>query len=349
MSSHGGQNDRMSAGGLGTAGIVGLAAAIGGAVWLAPGRAAEFDPKNPLNPPAPPYWCPNRTPDRQYSANPEPGCAPLVGKEEKSFKEKSRAPGKPAPEKEPVRIQDIQAETGKFLDRYRRFLDCCADNPGFLAELEDLEDEAVHLLRSMEAVGFLNMGTSQRGFTVSQIVRPVATARDTLRKLRADWRTLEESQDRLGRLDYEKEGRERRRIQQEEHRLKEEFRPAAPPRSAPTGTDLSSPDRTQGPPASTLPSRVGTTIESTTLPNAFGADIGEVGSPASDQKAGLNARKGLDTQDTTLPTRQGTATQSTTLRPSVGFEAGTEEGPTGRSTLPSRAGPAIGDSSLNSR
>src|SRR5579885_3116573 len=80
MSSHGGQNDRMSAGGLGTAGIVGLAAAIGGAVWLAPGRAAEFDPKNPLNPPAPPYWCPNRTPDRQYSANPEPGCAPLVGK-----------------------------------------------------------------------------------------------------------------------------------------------------------------------------------------------------------------------------------------------------------------------------
>lgn len=334
---------------LGTVGIAGLAAAIAGPAWLAPGHAAELNPKNPLNPPATIYWCPSRTPDRQYSANPDPGCSPLLGKDEKSFKEKRRPPGKPVPEKERIKIQDIQAETGKFLDRYRQFLDCCADDPGSLADLDELEDEALHLLRSMQETGFLNMSTSQRGFTASQIIRPVALARDHLRRLRGRLVDLDEARERLDRQDYEAAGRERRRIQEEESRLKEEFRPVPPPRSAPTGTDLSDPDRTQGPPATTLPSRVGTANESTTLPNAFGADIGKVGAPDSDQKRDLKARKGLETQETTLPTRQGTATQDTTLKPSVGFEAGTEEGPTGRSSLPTRAGPDIGDSDLNRR
>lgn len=308
--------------------------------------AKDLNLDNPLNPQASIYWCPNRTPDRQYAANPEPGCTPLVEKEEKP---KVAVPGKKAVERAPIKAQDIQSEVSKFLDQYRRFLDCCASDPGSLGDLEELEDQASHLLRFMEQSGFLNIGTGQRGITLSQLVAPVARTRDDLRQLKNRLRSLDKAYEKLETSDYETAGREQRRIQGEEASLQQEFKPTKLPQSAPTGTDIGAPGTTQGPPASTLPSRVGTANDDTTLRNAFGADIGEVGAPGSDQRRDLQPRKGLGTQDTTLPTRSGTATGDTTLSNTTGFEIGTPQGPTGSSSLPTRAGPAIGESSLNRR
>jgi hypothetical protein len=316
------------------------------AAGVSAGDAKDLSLDNPLNPQASIYWCPNRTPDRQYAANPEPGCTPLVEKEEK---DKAAAPGKKAIERAPIKAQDIQSEVSKFLEQARQFFACCASDPGSLGDLEELEDQASHLLRFMEQSGFLNIGTGQRGITLSQLVAPVARTRDDLRKLKKRLQSLDQAYEKMGTSDYETAGREQRQIQGEEASLQHEFKPSKLPQSAPTGTDIGAPGTTQGPPASTLPSRVGTTIEDTTLRNAFGADIGDVGSPGSDQRRDLRPRMGLGTQDTTLPTRSGTATGDTTLSNTTGFEIGTSQGPTGSSSLPSRAGPAIGDSSLNRR
>src|SRR5437016_14641339 len=38
----------------------------------------EMRSNKPLNPPAPIYWCPKRTPDQQYSTTQAPGWTPLV-------------------------------------------------------------------------------------------------------------------------------------------------------------------------------------------------------------------------------------------------------------------------------
>jgi hypothetical protein len=317
-----------------------LAAALGAASSVA---AAELDPKNPLNPPGTIYWCPDQTLDRQYSANPEPGCSPLVGKAEKSFKELKLLEKQPGAtlERPPVKIQDIMPESLQFLDRYRRFLSCCANDPGSIDDLQDLEDQALHLLRSMQQTGFVNMSTSQRGFTVSYLLRNVAYARDDLRKLKKRLQSLDQAYDKLDSAGYEKAGSVRRDIEQEEKSISKDFRPKKPVENAPTGTEIGN---------TTLPNRVGTANDNTTLPSAFGSDIGQVGSPDSDQRKDLRPRIGRDLDvsgKSTLPSREGTATGDTTLPNTTGQEIGTSKGPTDPTTLPNTAGPETGGS-LNS-
>jgi len=304
--------------------------------------AAELKPNDPLNPPGLIYWCPNRTPDQQYSKTPAPGCSPLVDEADKQRAAERETQG----EKKagtPVKIQNIQSDVSKFIQQYRQFLDCCANDVDSLAEVEKLHDQAFELLKAIQDMGLLNMvaGTNQRQFTTSEIIRPVVQARDDLRKLKTRLEQIRASKEKLDRLDFEAAARERRRIQEQEESLKQEFRPIRPPESARTGMEVED---------TTLPNRFGTTIQDTTLPNAFGANIGDVASPHSDPKAGLNFRRGPDTQDTTLPNYHvGPDTQDTTLPYSFGFEVGTKENPGGASTTPSRVGPAVGDSSLNKR
>ncbi len=189
------------------------------------------------------------------------------------------------------------------------------------------------------------MGTSQRGITIREILLPIARAQDDLRKLKIRLERLGEAQDKLDTLRYEEAARERRRIQREEKSIPDEFAPIRPPASAPTGTEIE---------MTTTPNRTGTTIESTTLPHASGTDIGNVVSPSSDQRGDLRPRRGRDAEDTSLPNRYGPSlgggnTPASDLPTSTGSEIDTHHGPTGASTNPSRVGPAIGDSSLNSR
>jgi hypothetical protein len=327
----------------------------------------EFDPNNPLNPPAPVYWCPDRTTDRQITVTPEPGCTPLVDKEEGQ-----KVSGKEEKPKAPIKIVDIQNEASKFVHRYRQFLDCCANKIESIEDVEDLHEQASHILKSVQQKGIYNsagfgigdnslgagneglgggpgkspkLGTFARQYTLSEIVGTVAHARDDLRKLKTRLEQLAESKQKIDTLDYETAGRERRRIEEEEDAIAKEFRAKRPPSSARTGMEIQN---------STLPSRIGGDIESTTLGSSFGADIGSTVSPYSHVTEDLHPRRGQNIQDTNLPTRSGPAlgggnTPASDLPTSTGFEIGTTQGPTGPSTNPARVGPWIGDSSLNNR
>lgn len=325
----------------------------------APGWAEQtkdFNPASPINPPGRIYWCPDKPLDRQYVSTPQPGCSPLVEEEKPEAKPEKKAGTKARPPKErpPLTTREIQGQVAVFLQEYRDFMNCCATS-ATLEDVEDLEQHATHILKFVQDSGFVNMGTAWRGITLSQLIPPVARAREDLRKLKTRLRKLDEAYDRAVSGDFEGAARERRKIQEEEVAIQRDSRRTPPPQSAPTGTDIGGPGTTQGPPATTLPNRVGTTIEQTTtpttLPSATGADIGTVVSPDDPyQQRSLGPRAGPRSGSTNLPTNVGTSpTDETTLSNTTGFEVGAPEGPTGSSSLPSRAGPSIGESSLNRR
>jgi hypothetical protein len=315
-----------------------LITALAGACLLAllPDAGAQS------NKPGPVYYCPEKTPDQRISGRPGPGCVPLVDKAEEAAKaekrEAARKKGQAVRERPPVRVENLEREITAFLADYRRFLGCCVNTPGSLETIEELDDRASALLRDIQDKGLTNMQTNQRGMTLSQLIGPVAQAKLDLGRLRKKLESLEEAKDRLDGLDYETAGRERRRIQQEEDAVLREFRPTLPPESARTGTGISE---------TTVPNKFGETVGDTTLKPATGTEIGTVVSPGSDQGGSLRPRAGLDTQESTTTPRHGAENQDTTLPSSIGFEGGTSQGPTGQSTTPTRAGPSIGDSSLN--
>jgi len=260
---------------------------------------------------APPlYWCPQRPADQQLGAAPEPGCRPLVEKK-KNDKKKPRAP---------IKIENLQAETSVFLQRYRRFLDCCASDVASLDQLEELEDQAAELLKAAES-GLFSEQMKLRGFTLHEVIPPVARARDDLQVLKGRLERLGASREKLETLEYEAAGRERRRLQQEEESLHKEFRPTRPPDSARTGMEITD---------TTVPSRVGTSSEDTTLPSTTGTSAGtSTLSTTTGADIGATPQTGKDISDTSLPSRTGFETEAT--------------------TVPKRVGPGIGDSSLNKK
>lgn len=317
--------------------------------------AKEFNPDNPINPPAPIFWCPDRTPDQQFAATPEPGCRPIVEKEDKKPKVDGKKEKK-ADTRPLIKIHEIQNEASKFAEKYRKFLDCCISNVDSIEDIDELQEEAIYILKSVQQKGIFNstgfgvgpigggagvnpkLGTFARQWTIGEIVRTVVSAQDNLRKLKQRLEKLDEAKENLDTLDYEASAHERRRIEAEEEAINKEFKSKKPPASARTGMEIGN---------STLSPRIGGDIESTTLNNSFGADIGYTVSPYSDIREDLRPRRGTDIQDTTSPTRYGPSIQDTTLPNRFGFGAGTTtDAP---STLPSKAGPAIGDSSLNQR
>ncbi len=294
------------------------------------------------NKPGAVYYCPDKTPDQRLSASQAPGCVPLVDKAEEAAKAKkreaAREKGLDVPEPPPIPIENLDREISTFLGDYRKFLGCCVNAPDSLDSVEELEDRAATLLNNIQNKGLANMQTNQRGMTLSQLIPPVAQAKLDLGTLRKKLQSLEQAKEKLEDLDFETAGRERRRIQQEEEALTKDFRPTLPPDSARTGTGIGD---------TTVPNKFGETFSDTTLRPATGADIGTVVSPGSDQERSIRPRIGLDTQESTLTPRHGAENQDTTLPSSIGFEGGASQGPTGQSSTPSRAGAAIGDSSLN--
>ena len=315
-----------------------LGSALLGACLIAIPLSADAQPSKP----APVYYCPSKTPDQRLSAVPAPGCVPLIDKAEEAAKaekrEAARKKGLEIPERPPVKIENLEREISSFLGDYRRFLACCVTKPDSLDTVEELDDRAAALLKSVQEQGLANMQTNQRGMTLSQLIPPVAQAKLDLGRLRGKLESLDRAKEKLDDLDYETAARERRRIQQEEESLTKDFRPGLPPESARTGTGIGD---------TTVPNKFGEPVGDTTLRPATGADIGTVVSPGSEQERSLRPRMGLDTQESTLTPRHGAANQDTTLPSSIGFEGGTSQGPTGESTTPARAGPSIGDSSLN--
>src|SRR5574337_486893 len=94
--------------------------------WSEQAAAKDFNPDNPLNQPAPVYWCSSKTPDQQISTTKSSGCEPLYEQQAaESFKERARQQGFDLPDRDPIKIEKLQNAASKFSDRYRTFVSCC--------------------------------------------------------------------------------------------------------------------------------------------------------------------------------------------------------------------------------
>jgi len=333
--------------------------------FLAPGKpsAKDFNPDNPLNPPAPIFWCPGKTQDQQIATKQRSGCQPLHDPQaEESFRESARKQGYDLPDRDPIKIVELQNEASKFSDRYRNFLSCCLTTDEAPNEIIDLIDEANHILKAVQQKGIFNstgfgvgsgsaglgggtgvapkLGTFARQFTLSEIVGTVARARNDLLSLKERLDNLRVAQQGVDKAEYEQSGRMRQQIEDEREAIKKEFNAKKPPSAAPTGMDIQD---------TTLRPKIGGDIEDTKLNANFGADIGASVSPYSNVGESLRPRRGDDIHDSQLPHRPGTDIQDTTIPNSSGFEVDNAQNRDGSSTIPRRGvGPSIGDSNLNS-
>ena len=332
-------------------------------------RAGEFRTDNPLNQPGKIYWCPNRRADKQITATPDNGCSPLYDAERDAKKPDrlDEAGHDESTQKEPIKIIDIQNEASKFTREYRDLLDCCASDFDSRERIDELLEQSNHILMSVQQKGIYNsagfgigsgagglgggpgqspkLGTFARQWTLSEIVGTVATARDTLTKIKTRLKELGDRFEKLDSLDYEQRAREERRIEEEREGITRDLRAKRPPASAPTGMDIQD---------TTIPTRIGGDIENTNLNRSlnpsFGADIGATVSPYSNVNESLRPRRGEDLKDSTLSDRVGPRTQDTTLPNAFGFEINGSENADSSSSVQMRGvGPSIGDSSLNSQ
>jgi hypothetical protein len=327
-------------------------------------QAKDFNPENPLNRPAPVYWCPGKTADQQIATEKSSYCQPLFDQEaHESFREGARQQGYKLPDRDPIKIVELQNAASSFADRYRRFLSCCPTDPDANIEIVDLIDQANHILKSVQEKGIFNatgfgvgsgsgglgggagqspkLGTFARQWTLSEIVGTVAGARENLFKLKQRLEGLNTAQQNLTGAEYEASGRVKLQIQDEEEAIRKEFQSKKPPSSAPTGMEIQD---------TTLRSRIGGDIEDTKLNSNFGADIGYSVSPYSNVGESLRPRRGDAIQDSQLPKRPGAALQDSVIPNSTGFEIDRSQNADGSSTVPRRGvGPSIGDSELNSK
>jgi hypothetical protein len=334
-------------------------------LFFTPGKstAKDFNPDNPLNPPAPVYWCPEKTSDQQIATKKSSGCQPLYDQQaQDAFRERAREQGYNLPDRDPIKIVELQNEASRFSDRYRNFLACCLISDDASNEIIDLIDEANHILKAVQQKGIFNatgfglgsgtaglgggagvapkLGTFARQFTLSEIVGTVARARNDLLSVKERLDKLREAQQGVDKTEYEQSGRMRQQIEDEREAIKKEFNAKKPPPSAPTGMDIQD---------TTLRPKIGGDIEDTKLNSNFGADIGASVSPYSNVGESLRPRRGDAIHDSQLPHRPGTDLQDTTIPNSTGFEVDNAQNRDGSSTIPRRGvGPSIGDSNLNS-
>ena len=199
---------------------------------------------------------------------------------------------KPAPR---LHARDFERDVAQFLERYRRFLGCCAASLDAIPEVNTLEGQASALLAQAQT-GIGSELKKLRGFTVQQLLAPVEQARDDLRAIRKRLEQIQEAEDKLEKqeLDFFTYHTERRKLQEQLDAIPRDFqaprRPVGPPAgmeigttppmgpeigtTPPTGPEVGTPGTT-GPAIGTTPptgKEIGTTPPT-------GKDIGTTPSP----------------------------------------------------------------------
>jgi hypothetical protein len=225
---------------------------------------------------APPLeYCPNRTPDQQLGAatkRPQPGCVPLIEKKASATEEDHRATEKGRD----LRIENLQAEVTAFLQKYNQFLECCKTDLAELQTVEALADEVGELL-AMAQSGLFSEHMKLRGWTLRELLPPVAQARADLKTLREKLEHVAAQRQTLSELDYEEAAREAARLREVEESLDKDIRSRPLPTGPKTGTSIGS--------SPSVGSAIGKTPRT-------GVQIGAEGSVGMD--AGANPRAGRD-------------------------------------------------------
>ncbi len=188
---------------------------------------------------APPMeFCEGRSSDQQLQASkgkPSPGgpCVPLVEKKEKN----TREGGVTRESRSQMKIDNLETEVATFLQRYNRFLDCCRTDLAELESVEDLGDEVNELLTLAQS-GLFSEQIKLRGWTIGELLPPVARARADLKKLHAQLDLIAAKREKLAQLDYEAAAKESRAIQELEESIQRDFQPRPIPAGPKTGVGI---------------------------------------------------------------------------------------------------------------
>lgn len=267
------------------------------------------------------YYCPELPADQQFTAQPGAGCVPLAQDEKE--RQAGRDDDRPrSTSKPPVDLSNLTAGVAQFVQRYNSFVECCADDPARLDKVTELGDDANALLLAIQR-GMASEAMKLRGFTLRELVDPVAKASLNLIELTSQLESLRDLQEQLYVADYETAGRVRRAIAEAEDAIRRRFQPLRLPESGRTGTDIQD---------TTVPARVGGGGD-TTLPTAGGRTPGA----AAGDTDSLGSRSGPGIG------KEASSGSNIGQTPATGFGIGEATGPTGRSSLPTRAGPNIGE------
>ncbi|MCS6285570.1 MAG: hypothetical protein H8K08_09065 [Nitrospira sp.] len=218
-------------------------------------------------------FCEHSAADHQLRASKgTAGCVPLVEKKEPSASDDRTA----RDSTRQMKIENLQQEATAFLQRYNQFLECCRTDLAELRSVEELGNDVNDLL-TMAQSGLFSEHMKLRGWTIAELLPPVAKARADLKRLHTKLEAIGDARTRLSQLDYESAAKESRRIQELEDSIQKDFQIRSLPAGPKTGTGIGA------------SSAVGTSIGKT--PRS-GADIGAGGSQAGD--IGATPRSGAD-------------------------------------------------------
>ncbi len=247
---------------------------------------------------APPIdYCSERTPDQQLGASqhperksgsiPEHGCVPLAEKREKKRRQEDSATVSPKAQRE-LTIENLESEVAAFLEKYRRFLDCCKTDTAELETIEDLGDEVADLLATVQSKLFSEQ-LKLRGFTLRELIAPVAKTRDDLQKLRQRLERISELRDQRSTLDFEGTAKVDMEIRAIEESLEREFRPIQLPSGPKTGLTIGSTPATG--------TEIGKTPKTGTSIGSAGRNVNEGGlglTPKTGREIGVTGPTGFE-------------------------------------------------------
>jgi hypothetical protein len=160
-------------------------------------------------------------------------CVPLVEKKEKRAEDESvtRDPARQ------LKIDNLEAEVASFLQRYNRFLSCCRTDLAELQSVEAMGDEVNELLTVAQS-GLFSEQIKMRGWTIGELLAPVAQARADLKKLHAQLDQISTARESLDRTDSEAAARESRKIHELEDSINRDFQPRQIPAAPKTGVSI---------------------------------------------------------------------------------------------------------------
>ena len=320
------------------------------ALIIVAGTPAMFEwvGAKPATAASPLYWCPNEKPDKQYSSKPRPGCVPWVEKKEHAEQpqQDDATPSKLAPRE--MKIENLQSEVSDFLQKYRRFLDCCKTDFNELQHVEELGDEVSGLLEFAQA-NLSNHSMASRGIMLREMIGSVAKARADLHTLHTNLERINTLREQQGSLDFEEAGRDSRAIQDTEEAINKGIRAPRLSTGPKTGTDIGVAPAA-GPNIGKTPT-TGTAIGAQGL---VGPDAGassknsqEIGaSGPTGFGIGATGRAGPAIGESSINSESSSAVGSSLQQSTVG--SGLSDSTVGSSLGPSNVGSSLQDSTVGS-
>lgn len=285
------------------------------------------------------YYCPDRHGDQQYSAQPGPGCMPLV--------DKTQDMPKGMPQRH-FQVDNLEQDVSAFLARYQKFLACCKTDLNELREVEEMADELNQLLASTQA-NLSNYSLVSRGIMLRELLPRVAKARSDLKTLRARLERINDLSSRRDQLDFEAEGRESQKLRELEESIERDIRAPKLPGSAKTGANIgvapaAGPAIGRSPKTGTEIGQEGVTGHEIGATPKSSRDIGNSG--PSGFEIGATGRAGPGIGESTLNQETSSGVGSTLQRSTIGSNL--PDSTVGSSINPSTVGSSLQDTSVGS-